>query len=218
MTPPPPPPAAVADPRGPAPRLRRPRGSVLADRGYAILAAAASVVAVVFVAYLLIVTMANTGDLWSTYGVWGFVTGTQWMPTPATGEALYGALPFVYGTLMTSFIALAIAVPGIGGDRARHGGVPAAAAPWTCRGLHQPARRRPVGHLRIVGRDHSGALPATRPRLGLRDLRRSQPLRMAPVRGAGDVGLVFGIRSGTGHHGAADHHGDLAGGSPHGAA
>lgn len=113
MTPPPPPPppgALVAQPP-PVGRLRRPRGSVLADRVYAAIAALACLVAVSFVVYLIWTTVANTGEVWSTYGVWGFVSGTEWIPTPATGTPLYGALPFIYGTLATSIIALVIAVP-----------------------------------------------------------------------------------------------------------
>lgn len=92
-------------------RLRRPRGSVLADRAYAAIAALACLVAVSFVVYLIWTTVANTGEVWSTYGVWGFVSGTEWIPTPAAGTPLYGALPFIYGTLATSIIALIIAVP-----------------------------------------------------------------------------------------------------------
>lgn len=89
----------------------RPRGSVLADRGYLVLATVASFIAVVAVGYLLWKTIAQTGQVWSTFGVLGFITGTQWVPTPATGSAIFGALPFIYGTLMTSLIALIIAVP-----------------------------------------------------------------------------------------------------------
>lgn len=111
MTPPPPPPGVVSAPPPPAGHLRRPRGSVLADRAYATIAALACLIAVSFVVYLIWITVANTGEVWSTYGIWGFVSGTEWIPTPATGTPLYGALPFIYGTLATSIIALMIAVP-----------------------------------------------------------------------------------------------------------
>ncbi|HEX8139312.1 MAG TPA: phosphate ABC transporter permease subunit PstC [Pyrinomonadaceae bacterium] len=37
----------------------------------------------------------------------GFLTGTQW--NPVTGE--FGALPFIYGTIVSSLIALVLAVP-----------------------------------------------------------------------------------------------------------
>ena len=105
VTPPPPPPPPAATP------LRRPPGSVLADRSYAIVAGLAALIAVVFVGYLLWTTLDNTGEVWSTFGVWGFITGAEWVPTPAVGDAIYGALPFIYGTLMTSLIALVLAVP-----------------------------------------------------------------------------------------------------------
>ena len=105
--PPPPPPATAAEPPPTPGALRRPRGSVLADRAYAIGAGVAALFAVVFVGYLLWTTIANTGETWSTFGIWGFISGTTWDPN----DAIYGALPFIYGTLMTSIIALIIAVP-----------------------------------------------------------------------------------------------------------
>ena len=80
---------------------------MIADRAYAIVAGVAALFAVVFVGYLLWTTIANTGETWSTFGIWGFITGTTWDPN----DAIYGALPFIYGTLMTSIIALLIAVP-----------------------------------------------------------------------------------------------------------
>lgn len=115
MTPPPPPPPSTTlpDPGGPAAyaRLVRPRGSVAADRSYLALASFAALIAVLAVGYLLWKTIEQTGDAWSTFGVIGFLTGTEWVPTPATGDALFGALPFIYGTLLTSLIALLLAVP-----------------------------------------------------------------------------------------------------------
>ena len=114
MTPPPPPPGAAAeDPGGPSgyARLVRPTGSVWADRAYLVMASVAALVAVVAVGYLLWKTVAQTGATWSTFGVFGFVFGTEWVPTPPVGDAIFGALPFIYGTLMTSLIALVLAVP-----------------------------------------------------------------------------------------------------------
>jgi len=48
----------------------------------------------------------------NTYGI-GFLTGTTWMPFPPNPEAspVFGALPVIYGTLVTSLVALIIAVP-----------------------------------------------------------------------------------------------------------
>jgi phosphate transport system permease protein len=41
------------------------------------------------------------------FGIVGFVSGSRWSPS----FAIYGAWPFIYGTLLTSVIALVIAVP-----------------------------------------------------------------------------------------------------------
>ena len=42
-----------------------------------------------------------------TFGVVGFITGTSWDPV----KAVYGALPYIVGTLLSSVIALLIATP-----------------------------------------------------------------------------------------------------------
>lgn len=73
-----------------------------------LLAAATSV----FIVVALIVIEAARGAELSlrTFG-WGFLTATQWDPVADK----YGALPYIYGTLVTSFIALLLAVPvGVG--------------------------------------------------------------------------------------------------------
>jgi phosphate transport system permease protein len=43
------------------------------------------------------------------FGVWGFLTGKVW--NPVSGREQFGALPFIYGTLVTSLIAVVLAVP-----------------------------------------------------------------------------------------------------------
>jgi phosphate transport system permease protein len=45
----------------------------------------------------------------SHFGFLGFLTGRVW--NPVTGREQFGALPFIYGTLITSFVAVALAVP-----------------------------------------------------------------------------------------------------------
>jgi phosphate transport system permease protein len=89
--------------------LLRSKG-VPADGVYrAVLLAAATSV---FLVVALIVFESAKGASLSlrTFG-WGFLTGTEWDPVADK----YGALPYIYGTLVTSAMALVLAVPiGIG--------------------------------------------------------------------------------------------------------
>ncbi len=52
-------------------------------------------------------SIATTVPVFSKFGIWGFVAGLRWSPS----FAIYGALPFIFGTLLTSVIGLLIAVP-----------------------------------------------------------------------------------------------------------
>lgn len=80
-------------------RGRRP----YADGAFTALAVAAAA-AVLVVLGLIAVTM--TRRAWPALGA-EFFTGTRWSPA----DELYGALPFVWGTLYTAAIAVALAVP-----------------------------------------------------------------------------------------------------------
>ncbi len=64
-------------------------------------------------ASILAITALLAYHLWSgssepreTFG-WGFITGSAWDPVAQK----FGALPFIYGTVMTSLVALIVAVP-----------------------------------------------------------------------------------------------------------
>ncbi|MBJ7455702.1 MAG: phosphate ABC transporter permease subunit PstC [Thermoleophilia bacterium] len=106
--------SAGVEPLGSAPArrsLRRPLAGLVADRAYLIVTALAAAAALTGIGYLIWTTVSETGDIWSTFGVWGFLTGTEWVPTPADGVPVFGAAPFIYGTLVTSAIAMALAVP-----------------------------------------------------------------------------------------------------------
>lgn len=77
----------------------------------------ARLVTVVFAAMILLVTVGIVWELWihsslvrQKFG-FGFLTSSAWDPV----NDLFGALPFIYGTLVTSAVALIIAVPlGVG--------------------------------------------------------------------------------------------------------
>jgi phosphate transport system permease protein len=78
---------------------------------------AAYLVTYVFAASVLLVTALLVWELWRTSGPsrhqfgFGFFKGTNW--DPVAGD--FGALPFIYGTLLTSILALMISVPlGVG--------------------------------------------------------------------------------------------------------
>jgi phosphate transport system permease protein len=65
---------------------------------------------------VLVLMIATTSiKAWPVFAKEGlhFLTGTKWLPgTSRTGiNGTYGALPFIYGTLVTSVLALVIAVP-----------------------------------------------------------------------------------------------------------
>jgi phosphate transport system permease protein len=70
--------------------------------------ALAAAAAVVFLIVALIVIEITHGSLLSirTLG-WGFLVQTQWDPVADH----YGALPYIYGTLVSSILALVLAVP-----------------------------------------------------------------------------------------------------------
>ena len=88
----------------------RDRGK-FSDSVYVGLIAAASVLAIATIVFFIVKTASRTGKVWDTFGVWGFITGTKWIPAPAQGLPVFGALPAIYGTLLTSVIALLIAAP-----------------------------------------------------------------------------------------------------------
>jgi phosphate transport system permease protein len=98
--------AAQADPAAPAGSAsplahRRPLG----DRIFQILAAAAGVLVLVILALIAITTSQQASSWFSTEG-WKIFT-VDW--NPATNS--FGALTFIYGTIITAAIAIILAVP-----------------------------------------------------------------------------------------------------------
>jgi phosphate transport system permease protein len=64
-------------------------------------------IALLAIVLMLADTAINSGKLLEHESVWDFLTGTVWQPA----SVVYGALPFVYGTVVTSLLALLLAVP-----------------------------------------------------------------------------------------------------------
>src|SRR5580700_8024693 len=77
----------------------------------------ARLITLVFASSIVLVTVGLVYELWVTSALarqkfgFGFLTSSMW--NPVSGQ--FGALPFIYGTVVTSAIALIIAVPlGVG--------------------------------------------------------------------------------------------------------
>ena len=77
----------------------------------------ARLIAMVFAAAVLLIVAILVIELWKDSVPafrklgWGFVTSSQWNPV----SEQFGALPFIYGTVVTSLLALLISVPlGVG--------------------------------------------------------------------------------------------------------
>jgi phosphate ABC transporter permease protein PstC len=100
-------PESVAAPAAKGPGLRPPSGSRRTDpvvRG--ILAAMAAGI-LVLIAFFFVRLFIEAAPTFSDYGVLNFIFTDQWVPS----QGDFGALPLLFGTLVTSVIALLIGVP-----------------------------------------------------------------------------------------------------------
>jgi phosphate transport system permease protein len=90
--------------------LRRARAGVSGDRVFAgVLRVVAAAFVTLVLALVVTVAVASLPSI-HAFG-WRFVIGTNWDPVAES----FGALPFVYGTLLSSLLAMGLAVPlGVG--------------------------------------------------------------------------------------------------------
>jgi phosphate transport system permease protein len=86
--------------------LPSPRRTVMSESMFRGLTLAAAVSVVLVVAGIFLLLMAESLPALERFGV-GFVTSTSWNPVTEK----FGALPAIFGTLVTSCIAMLIAVP-----------------------------------------------------------------------------------------------------------
>lgn len=95
-------------PERPTPSIRRqsPRYGERVIMAFLAMAGALSVVVTVGIVVALLVPALR---FFSEIGVWDFLSGTRWAPTFADSD--FGVLPLVMGTLWTTAIGLAVAVP-----------------------------------------------------------------------------------------------------------
>jgi phosphate transport system permease protein len=70
---------------------------------------AAALAVLLLTAGVLYALVGKSLEVFSEYGVWGFVSNSEWDPRSATEE--YGALSFIMGTLYTAFFALLLCIP-----------------------------------------------------------------------------------------------------------
>lgn len=66
---------------------------------------AASVIVIIVIGMIAKMVMSSMPTI-QAYGI-GFLTGSEWVPS----ENIFGALPFIYGTVVSSVLALIISVP-----------------------------------------------------------------------------------------------------------
>jgi len=87
-------------------RLER-RTAITGDAIFRAASVLATLVALLLICLMIYRSVVTTFPVFGQFGVIGFVTGLRWSPS----FGIYGAFPFVFGTLLTSAIALLIAVP-----------------------------------------------------------------------------------------------------------
>jgi phosphate transport system permease protein len=92
------------------PTLAPQRGGLLADRAFSWWTLGTGLLVLAVLALILITTVR---EAWPAFTEMGFryVTERTWDPNPAEGDAVFGALSFMYGTAISSLIALVVAVP-----------------------------------------------------------------------------------------------------------
>lgn len=91
-------------------------GGGLGDRAFRWLTLAAGLLVLAVLALILVFTVKEAWPAFRHEGIWGFLTGDRWVPNDPDGpdgpeRPRYGALAFIYGTIVTSLIAVTIAVP-----------------------------------------------------------------------------------------------------------
>lgn len=80
--------------------------SAFTDRAFSLLATAAGLAVLAILGLIAVSTTTEALPAFRDEGL-GFVTGSRWVPS----QNVFGALPFVYGTMVVSTIALVFAVP-----------------------------------------------------------------------------------------------------------
>jgi phosphate transport system permease protein len=86
--------------------LRLLPASEMADHAFAIVITASGLAVIGVLVLIVYELVLRSGLSWHAFG-WKFFTGSEWDPV----SEQFGALPFIYGTIVSSLVALVIAVP-----------------------------------------------------------------------------------------------------------
>ena len=77
------------------------------DVVFRVATAAVTALVLVLVALMIYQSIQKAWPVFQSFGIIGFLTGQRWSPS----FTIYGAWPFIFGTVVTSILALVIAVP-----------------------------------------------------------------------------------------------------------
>jgi phosphate transport system permease protein len=106
--------STTTDPRPPGrPDLRSSGPSKWADPLFRVIAIAAGASVLLVLGLMIGSTTADALPVFNYTGLWDFFTGQTWDPGYSRFEltGTYGAFPFIVGTLVTSLLAIVIALP-----------------------------------------------------------------------------------------------------------
>jgi phosphate transport system permease protein len=92
-----------------ASRLRRKRSGIVKEKLIELVLFLAALSSVLTTAAIVVILVRESAVFFEHVPVWDFLTGTEW--TPLFDNPQYGILPLLMGTLVTSLIALLVAVP-----------------------------------------------------------------------------------------------------------
>src|SRR5258708_6636594 len=84
------------------------RGEQRGDQIFRLVLRICSLIGFALIAGLVLVLVLNSLETIGRFGA-AFLTGQEW--NPVAGEEQFGALPFIFGTVVTSLIALILATP-----------------------------------------------------------------------------------------------------------
>lgn len=96
----------LANLRGKNAKMAGPARGRLGDPLFRALAFLAAIGIIVLMALMVFKLVQDSWPSIKEFG-WGFITSTEWDPV----DDVYGALPFIYGTIVSSLLALVMAVP-----------------------------------------------------------------------------------------------------------